>query len=195
MKKNFTIAILFITLSFILAGCGRTSAPEVNTAQLQNEAGDFQYTTIPWGTDRASTEAALGIPFDQGVANAASRQIYLATDAYTLMKLPATVYCEFDASGLCRISFRITPAEKDVQACWDVLTDALSSQYGSVDPVINSVDPADPLSFWSETCLWERSDSLRTTLRAMRFSINGGPPSIELTLSVDPTAKEQSNSQ
>lgn len=183
---SFT-AIMFITLSNLLTGCG-LRAPEADTTQLQNEVGDFQYANVSWGMDKASVEAALGITFDQGTISSSSRsQMYIASDAYTLMGLPARIFCEFDASGLYSIRFRVSPADKDVQTCWTTLTDALLTQYGSVDPSFLNYDS--PVRMESEVYRWEHSDTMHTALCAMKTSMNGNTPTIEFTVYVIPTIR------
>ena len=194
-RKVFTIAfVLFIPLIFLLTGCGRR-APEVNTMLLQNEAGDFQYADIPWGADKDSVAASLGITFDSGtISTSSASQTCLAKDACTMMMLPATVYCEFDGSGLYSIRFRISPADADVQTCWATLTTALVAQYGSTEPVCQESSSSDQsisqISARSEIYLWEHSDTKHTALSLVKTSINGNTPMIELTVYVIPADRK-----
>lgn len=198
LRKNLSVtAMMFITLSILLTGCGQRAfglthrAPEADVTQLQNEAGDFQYADVSWGMDKASVEAALGITFDQGSISSSSgtsnSEMYIATDAYTLTGLPARVICEFDNSGLYSINFRVSPTDKDVQTCWDILTTALLTQYGSTDPSFLNYDS--PVSLESETYRWEHSDTMHTALSAMKTSIDGKTPMIEFRVYVVPSDK------
>lgn len=192
LRKVLSItAVMFISLLFLFTGCARR-IPEVNKMMLQNETGDFQYADISWGTDETSAATALGITFDQGtISTASSHRLCLATDACTMMMLPATVYCEFDDSGLYSIRFRISPADGDVETCWDTLTAALLTQYGSADPVCQeSTSSPDrtgsQIRVQSEFYLWEHSDTVHTALSATKTSINGNTPMIELSVYVIP---------
>lgn len=185
-------AVMLITSSFFFTGCG-IRTPEVNTIQLQNEAGDFQYADVSWGMDKNSVEAAMGITFDQGALSSSSgasgAQTYIAKDAYTMMGLPATVFCEFDTSGLYSIRFRISPADKDVQTCWDTMTSALLTKYGSIDPTCLNYDS--PVRLESEIYLWEHSDTIHTALCAQKTSMGGKTPMIEFTVYVIPPDRTQ----
>lgn len=178
LRKILSVtAIMFISISILLTGCSSLTlrAPEADVTRLQNESGDFQYADVSWGMDKASVEAALGITFDQGSISLSSGtsdpEMYIATDAYTLMGLPARVICEFDDSGLYSINFCISPADKNVQICWDTLTAALLAQYGSTEPSFLNFDS--PVSLESEMYRWEHSDTLHTALSAMKTSIDG----------------------
>ena len=183
LKNVPAMVMILISLSFLLTGCGH--APKVTTALLQNEAGDFQYADVSWGMDKASVEAALGITFDRGTINPTpDTQMYIATDTCTLMGYPATVFCEFDASGLYSIRFRIAPADKDVQACWDTLTEELLTQYGSVEPYSLSFDS--PVKMVNETYRWEHSDTIHTALTAMQTSLDRQTPTIDFRVYVIP---------
>lgn len=188
LRKALSItSVIFIVISFFLTGCS-IRKPEVNVMQLQNEAGDFQYVNVPWGMDKNSVEAALGITFDQGAVSTSSgtsgSQMYIATDAYTLMGLPTRVICEFDNSGLYSISFCISPADKDVQTCWDTLTDILLTQYGSADPSFLNIDS--PIRLENEYYRWEQSGTMHTALSTMKTSIDGKTPTIDFRVYVIP---------
>ena len=188
LRKALSItAVMFIIISFFFTGCS-IRKPEVNVMQLQNEAGDFQYANVPWGMDKNSVEAALGITFDQGTistsSGTSSSQMYIATDAYALMGLPASITCEFDNSGLYSIRFCISPADKDVQTCWDTLTTALLTQYGNTDPSFMNLDS--PIRFESELYRWDHSDTMNTALSAMKTSMDGETPTIDLRVYVIP---------
>lgn len=188
LRKTFSItAVIFITISFFFTGCS-IRKPEVDIMQLQNETGDFQYANVPWGMDKNSVEAALGITFDQGTistsSGTSSSQMYIATDAYTLMGLPARVTCEFDNSGLYSIRFCISPADKDVQTCWDTMTTALLTQYGNIDPSFLNLDS--PIRFESELYRWDHSDTMHTALSAMKTSMDGETPTIDFRVYVIP---------
>lgn len=188
LRKTLSItAVMFIAISYFFTGCS-IRKPEADIMQLQNEAGDFQYANVSWGMDKNSVEAALGITFDQGTistsSGASGSQTYIATDAYTLMGLPARVICEFDHSGLCSISFDISPADKDVQTCWDTLTTALLTQYGNTDPSFMNFDS--PIRFENELYRWEHSDTMHTALSAMKTSIDGETPTIDIRVYVIP---------
>lgn len=183
MRKVFP-ALSVLILIFLLTGCGR--APEVNTSQLQNEAGDYQYPNIPWGLSKPEAESALGITLDTTVTVTDRIQSYLAKDAYTLMALPATVTCEFDNSGLYCINFRVTPDEDDTQAYWELLTAALTAQYGDIDPTL--LDSGDDALFkiQSEVYFWDHSDTLHTALSARKLVVSDRSPWIELIIYVIP---------
>ena len=121
MKCNHfvSVALLFASALF-LTSCGRT--PVVKIDRLQNETGNYQYEELSWGSDKKTAENSLGITFDQTVNSSAASQSYVtAAGAYSLNGLPAVVDCEFDATGLCALTFRVTPTAGETETYWDEL--------------------------------------------------------------------------
>lgn len=195
-KQKFVFLILIAALLF--TGCGRT--PVVNINHLQNDVGDYQYEELSWGCDKKAAEAALGITLDQTVNNSANLQSYMTTGAYSLNGLPAVVTCEFDTTGLCALTFRVTPTAKEIESYWDGLTAALTSRYGSVDPIYldtgsNASQGASkfvtPSTVQSETYLWDNSGTMHTALIIRKVSVNSKTPTVELSVYVIPADRTE----
>lgn len=183
MVKRLKLLILGMFL-FCLTGCAGQTQEKLDLGGLQNQAGDYQFGDLEWGSSKEATEAALGVTLEETLSSSEEFQAYMVSDVFRWQGKDAILFVEFEKEKLTAISFRFNSQEES-DSTWQDLSEELLAAYGSVEPQVrNSESQELSMTMESESYLWEQNNVQHTILQLAKSTVNGEFKGITLTVSL-----------
>lgn len=193
MKKFANIFFRYAFLmTFVVAGCtGCAGGKELKMEELRNEANEFQYPSLDWGSSVEDVEAAFGVTLES-MGTAQGREVYLASQAVCWNHVEADVICEFEEGKLDTISLTFQPDEAERNQFWESLEKELTETFGSTEKSIQeSTSEELNITTQSESYLWEYEGTRHTALALNKFTGNGQFKYIQVSVYVVPDAAKE----
>ncbi len=187
MNNKWVNCMAVCSLCLVFTGCGQRER-KISLTELQNSSGDFQFSSVQWGSSKEDIEETLGVTLDEFLSANSSHQAYMASEAFEWEGAQARLLCEFENEALSSVSFHIFPEEDEQEAVWEALTQELTSLYGEAE-IFFRESQIEELGFTTqgESYLWERTEGIHTALVLTDFKQDGSFKYI--LLSVYPVTK------
>ena len=81
MNNKWVNCMAVCSLCLVFAGCGQRER-EISLTELQNSSGDFQFSSVQWGSSKEDIEETLGVTLDEFLSANSSHQAYMASEAF-----------------------------------------------------------------------------------------------------------------